>query len=289
MTTSTATDTPALGRQIQGPTALGSSPQRLWNLTRTLALTDFKLKFFGSALGYLWQLMRPLMLFGVLFVIFTQVVNLGKRVELYATALLLGIVLFGFFSEATGASVRSLIDRENLVRRIEFPRLAVPMSTVLTSLLNLGLNLIAVFIFLVIQGGRPRASWLELPLLVALLTLLVLGFAMLLSAMFVRFRDVAPIWDVLLQALFYGSPIFYPVQTIHGAHHELIVRLLMINPFAALMQQARHAIVAPSHPSTAAAMGGAVWLLIPAAIATVVIVAGYRVFSREAPRIAELL
>jgi ABC-2 type transport system permease protein len=278
-----------LGRPIPGPTAMGEDPRRFWTLARTLALTDFKLKFFGSVLGYLWQLMRPLLLFGVLFVVFTQVVDLGQGVQLYATALLLGIVLYGFLNETTSGGVRCLVDRENLVRKIDFPRLAVPVAVVITGLLNLGLNLVAVFVFLFIQGGDLRWTWLELPLIVAVLTVLCLGLAMLLSAAYVKYRDVAPIWDVVLQALFYGSPIFYPVQTISGKHADLIVKLLMFNPFAAIIQQGRHALIDPSHPSAAAAAGGTAWLLVPAAIVVVVFAWGFWVFRRAAPRVAELL
>ena len=278
-----------LGREVLGPSALGTNRHRLWILARTLAVTDFKLKFFGSVLGYLWQIMRPLLLFGVLFVVFTQVVSLGNDVPLYATALLLGIVLYGFLSESTSGAVKSLVDREHLVRKVDFPRLAVPLSTVLTSLMNLGLNLVAVFLFLFIQGGNVRLTWLELPFLIAALALFALGLSMLLSAWFVRYRDVAPIWDVVLQATFYASPIFYPVQTIHGEHAELIRRLLLSNPFAAIMTQARHALLGPAYPSTAAAMGGRVWLLIPAGILVVACVLGWRVFNRAAPEVAELL
>ena len=201
---------PRLGREVVGPSALGANRHRVWILARTLSLTDFKLKFFGSVLGYLWQIMRPLLLFGVLFTVFTQVVKLGEDVPLYATALLLAIVLYGFLNESTSAAVKSLVDREHLVRKIDFPRLAIPLATVMTSLMNLGLNLLAVFVFLFVEGGSVRWTWLELPFLIAALALLSLGLSMLLSASFVRYRDVAPIWDVVLQALFYASPIFYP-------------------------------------------------------------------------------
>lgn len=282
-------DRSRLGPPIAGPTALGDDQRRLWTLAWTLAVTDFKLKFFGSVLGYLWQLMRPLLMFGVLFTVFTQVVDLGNGVALYATALLLAIVLYGFFNEVTSGGVGSLVNRENLVRKIEFPRIAVPLSVAITGLMNLGLNLVAVFVFLIIQGGEPRLSWLELPLIIAVLAVLAVGLAMLLSALYVKYRDVAPIWEVVLQALFYGSPIFYPVQTIDGRHADLIKTLLMCNPFAAIVQQSRHALIDPSHPSAAAAAGGTVYLLIPAAITLVAFFWGFRVFRKAAPQVAELL
>jgi len=283
-------DTSKLGRPISGPTATGNDWHRFWTLARTLALTDFKLKFFGSVLGYVWQLMRPLLLFGVLYIVFTQIVNLSGKAPYFGIALLLGIVLYGFFTEATAGGVRCLMERENLVRKIDFPRLAVPVAVVLNALMNLGLNLIAVFVFLMVSGGGVRLSWLQLPFIIAVLVVVGLGFAMLLSVSFVKYRDVAQIWDVILQALFYATPIFYTVQTIHGPHAEAIRRALLCNPLATVIQQARHALIGgPGYPSAATVMGGTVWLLIPAAITVGVCVWGYLVFRRGAPRVAELL
>jgi ABC-2 type transport system permease protein len=276
------------GRRVLGPTALGDDPRRLWHLTRTLAVTDFKLRFFGSVLGYLWQLVRPLLLFGVLYVVFTEVVRLGSGVEYYPVALLLGIVLYSFVSEATSGALTSLVDRENLIRKIEFPRLAVPMASVMTALFNLGLNLVVVFVFLIAAGVDVRWSWLELPLLLAALVVFAAGLGLLLSSLYVTLRDMRPIWDVVLQVMFYASPIFYPIDVVIE-ENQTLATLIMCNPFAVILQQARHALIAPSHPSAADAIGDPALLLIPLAIALLVIVAGYRRFSRTAPRIAEAL
>jgi ABC-2 type transport system permease protein len=274
------------GTLVRGPTALGDDPRRLLRLTWTLAATDFKLRFFGSALGYLWQLMRPLMLFGVLYAVFSQL-GFGGEVKYYAIGMLLGIVLFTFMSEATNQSLRSLSNRENLVRKIEFPRLAVPMASVLTALFNLTLNLVPVFAFLLAAGGRPHWTWLELPVLMVVLAVFVLGLSMLLSVLFVRYRDIEPIWDVVLQATFYASPIFYTATLVRDKAGEEVLRAMMCNPFGAIIQQARHAIIDPSHESAATAMGGAVWLLIPLTVTVAIAVIAYRVFDRAAPRIAE--
>src|SRR3954447_22883989 len=192
-------DYSTLGEPVKGPSALGSDRKRLLRLTWTLAITDFRLRFFGSALGYLWQLMQPLMLFGVLYTVFSVLLDFSGSERFYPVALLAGIVMFSFISEATTNSVRAIINREPLVRKIDFPRAAVPLSTVLTALMNLGLNLIPVVLFLLAAGGRPRLSGLETPLIIAVLTVWVLGLAMLLSALFVRYRDVEPIWTVALQ------------------------------------------------------------------------------------------
>ena len=276
-------------REIKGPSALGSDPRRFLHLTWTLAATDFKLRFFGSALGYLWTLMRPLMLFGVLLVLFTQILDLADNVVLYPQALLLGLVLYNFFGEATGQSVRAIVDREHIVRKIEFPRLAVPLAVVLQALFNLGLSLVVVLGFLLAAGGEVRWSWLELIPLVVLLTVFSTGLAMLLSMLYVRFRDVQPIWDVVLQALFYLSPIFYTVELVAQQFDESVVEYLMWNPFAAILQQARHAVIDPSHPTAAEAAGGLAPLLIPFAIGLVLLVLGGQVFRRGAPRVAEQL
>lgn len=275
-----------MGRPIAGPTALGDSPRRLWLLTWTLAVSEFRLTFFDSVLGYLWTLMKPLALFGVLFVVFTEFLNFSGDVKYYSVALLLGIVLYSFVREATALSVRSLVTRENLVRKVDFPRLAVPMSFILTALFNLLLSLVVVMIFLVGSGGRIRVSWLELPILLVLLIALVTGLSMLLSTLFVRFRDIEPIWDVVLQIAFYASPIFYPIETVLQKRPAL-GHALMLNPFAAILQQARHAFIDPTHESAASAIGGGWRLLAPLAIIVVLNVVGYRVFARNAPRIAE--
>jgi ABC-2 type transport system permease protein len=281
--------TEGLGRPIRGPSALGSDLRRFRQLTWTLAVTDFRLRFFGSVLGYLWQLMRPLMLFGVLYVVFSQVFDLSGDVRYFPVALLLGIVLYGFFAEATSGSVRSLVDRENLVRKIEFPRLAVPLATVLTAIFNLGLNLIPVLIFLLAAGGRPHWSWLELIPLVAVMAVFATGIAMILSSLFVRYRDIEPIWDVVLQVMFYVSPIIYMLQTVTDKGGEGVTRAMLCNPFAAILQQARHAFIDPSHISLTHAMNDDLLLLVPLAIVVGVFVIGYRIFDRQAPRIAENL
>src|SRR4051794_14620874 len=208
-----ALDPRRVGRPVTGPSALGGDIPRFIVLTRTLAVTEFKLRFFGSVLGYLWQLMRPLMLFGILYVVFTQFVSVSDQ-KLFPVSLLLGIVLFTFFAEATAGAVPSVVGRENLVRKIHFPRLTIPVSVVLTAFFNLMLNLVVVLIFGLTLGIHARWTWLEMPLLIGLLAVFATGLAMLLSALFVRFRDMDPIWEVTLQVLFYGALIIVPFETV---------------------------------------------------------------------------
>jgi len=270
----------------RGPSALGGDFRRALNLTWILAVTDFKLRYFGSVLGYLWTLMRPLMLFGVLYFVFTQVFALGEDVKYYAVYLLTSIVLYSYFQETTGGGVQCLMARENLLRKMHFPRIAIPVSVSLSALFNLGLNLVAVAVFAVASGVTPHWTWLEFPVLVLGLAVLSIGFAMLLSVLYVRFRDIEPIWDVVLRVAFYASPVLYVI----GMLPQSIQReMLALNPLATILTQMRHAILDPSAPSAATAIGGAWRLAIPIGITIGVFVLGLWLFKREAPRIAENL
>jgi ABC-2 type transport system permease protein len=280
----TTVEMPADMRIVQGPSALGNDPRRFVALTRTLTLTDFKLKFYGSALGYVWQLVRPLLLFGILLFVFTNFIKFGK-VPHYEVLLLLALVLYSFIAEGVSGAVDSVVAREPLVRKVQFPRLVIPATVVATAFLNLLLNLVAVFIFAAIRDVQPQWQWFELPLILLLMVMLASGAAMLVSCLFVRYRDVKPITDVLLQALFYGTPIFYPVERIAPTLRHLLV---MLNPFAAIIQAAKHAFV-PSSMTAAEAAGGTVNLLVPLAIILGLFGVGFYVFNKEAPRIAEEL
>jgi ABC-2 type transport system permease protein len=227
------------GARYRGPSALGEDLRRFWSLTFTLAATDFKLRFFGSLLGYLWTLIRPLLLFGVIYVVFTEVVRFGEGVEHYPVYLLTSIVMFSFFSEATSRGVTSLIERENLLRKIRFPRLVIPLSVALAALFNLLANMVAVFVFVFISGVEPRPDWVQVPLLVAMLVVLATGVTMLVSALYVRFRDMQPIWEVALQVLFYASPVLYVITFVP----EDFRKIAASNPIATILTQMRHALI----------------------------------------------
>jgi ABC-2 type transport system permease protein len=268
-----------------GPSALGDDLRRFVNLTVMLAVTDFKLRYFGSVLGYVWSLLRPLMFFGVLYIVFTEVVRLGDAIPYYPVYLLESIVLWTFFAETTNASVRCLVDRENLLRKIRFPRLVIPLAVVLTSLFNLALNMVVVVIFALASGITPTIGWFEVPFLLLFLAVLSTGVGMLLSALFVRFRDLQPIWDVILQILFYGSPILYVASN----YPDQLERILSVNPLAVVFSQMRKSFIDPSAPSAAVYLGGTARLLFPIAIVAGVFWLGWWVFNREAPRIAENL
>jgi ABC-2 type transport system permease protein len=281
--------------RVYGPSAFGGGLQRFWSLTFMLARTEFKLRFFGSVFGYVWTLMRPLLFFGVLLFVFTDLlhVNSGNPVEHYPEYLLESIILFTYFQETTSGAVPSLVGRENLLRKVRFPRLVVPLSVALTCFFNLCMNLIVVFIFILASGIEPRVSWLELPLLIALLVIISTGVGMLLSALYVRYRDIQPIWEVFSQILWYGSPILYTVQTSTATSKHLLgipfSRILVANPLGAIITQARKALLQSSAPSAARALGGDVRLLIPLGITFGLFALGLWYFNREAPLISEKL
>lgn len=282
-----AIDYSELGPPISGPRALTNDWSRFWHLTYNIARNEFKLRFFGSILGYLWQLMRPLLLFGVLLFVFSFIKV--SNAPHYAVALLAGIVLFTFFGEATGGAVRSVVDRENLVRKIHFPRLVIPLSIVLLASFNLSLNLIVVLIFALAEGVRPMISWVEAPLVIGMLVIYCTGLAMLLSALFVHFRDIQPIWEVFNQVLFYASGILIPVELLREKLNSTEFHLLMLNPLAIIVEQFRHAMVDRGALSAGQVLGGWWQLLEPIGIVVAIFVIGFWVFNRSAPLIAENL
>lgn len=272
-------------REVRGPSALGGGRRRFFDLLWLIAVTDFKKTYFGTALGYIWSLVRPLILFAVLLAVFTKIFRLGSQVPNYPVLLLFNIVVFTFFQEATGAAVGSVLGQEGIVRKTQFPRLVIPLSVVLTALFTLALNVIAVFAFIVIYGVDPTSTWLLLPVILAPLFIFTCALALLLSALNVRFRDVAIIWSVLATVLFYGTPILYPIEVVPDG----IKTLVLINPLTPIFEQARAWIIDPSAAGAISAAGGAINLLPAAAIFVAVCVAGIWVFRREAPRIAERL
>lgn len=285
-----------LGRPIRGPQALTDDWARFWHLTWNIALTQWKLRFFGSALGYAWQLVRPLLLFGVLWVFFTQIGHLGQGPaarlghpeHFYGAQLLGSIVLFTFFAEATAAAVKSVVEQEVLVRKIQFPRMVIPLSVVLLSMFNLLLNLIVVLIFAVAAGVHPMLSWLELPLIVAMLVVFTTGVSMLLSALYVYFRDINPIWDVVSQVLFYASPVIIPLDKVAAKVSPLVLHLYMLSPLSTALQQFRHAMINHAAPSADGVMGAPLTLAVIALVA-IVCALGFVVFNRTAPYVAENL
>jgi ABC-2 type transport system permease protein len=278
-----STQDPVL-RDVPGPSALGGGWRRSWELLRIIAITDFKRTYFGTVLGYLWSLARPLMLFAVLLAVFTQIFRLSG-VPHYAVLLLMNIVLFGFFQEATVTSVGSVVAQEAVVRKTQFPRLVIPLAVVLTSVFNVLLNLVVVVVFILASGVTPTWTWLLFPVVMGLLLGLTVAVSMIVSSLYPRYRDVSIIWTVLSTVLFYATPILYTGEYLE--RHDLLRRLIMLNPLSPIFLLARKWFIQPSAPGPAAVAGGAVELLGPLAIYVGVCALAVWVFRREAPRIAE--
>lgn len=274
-------------QEVRGPSALGGGSRRFFDLLWLMSVTEFKRVYFGTVLGYLWSLIRPLILFGVLLFVFTKVFRVGHLLHNYPVMLLLGIVLYTFFQEATQNSVTSVASQEGVVRKTQFPRLVIPFATVLTSAFNLCVNLAVVFVFILAWGVDPTWTWLLFPVALAVLFIFAAGLGTALSVLFVRFRDVAIIWAVVAQVLLYATPILYPLGE-KGINNPSIERLLMLNPLGVIFEQVRVWILAePEAPTAAQAAGGALHLLPAAAIFVGSCAFAAWIFNREAPRIAE--
>jgi ABC-2 type transport system permease protein len=273
-------------RDVRGPSALGGGWRRALDLLYLIAAAEFKKTYFGTVLGYLWSLARPLLLFGVLLAVFTQVFRIGSQVPNYPVLLLFNIVLFGFFQEGTTGAVTSIVSQESVVRKTQFPRLVIPLAVVLTSFFNLALNLVVVFVFILAWGIDPHWSWLGFPLVLAAIVVLTAAVAMLVSSLYPRFRDTAIIWTVLATVLFYGTPVLYPLDVVHA---QVMHDLLLVNPLTPLFELARMWVIDPSAPGPVDAAGGWGLLLVAAAIYIGICALSVWVFRREAPRIAEQL
>ena len=277
-------------KEIRGPSAIGGGTRRFFDLWWLTAKTQFKLGYHGTALGFLWSLVRPLLLFAVLLVVFTQIFRLGDTVPNYAALLLLNVMLFGLFQEATVNSVQSVVANEALVRKMQFPRLVIPLSVVLTVSLQFALNLVVVFTIIIATGVEPIWTWALIPLLVAALLTLTTAMSLLLSALYVRLRDVAIIWTVLATVLFYATPVLYPIEYTDDISDGVFRTAIMLNPLTPIFNQAHEWVINPSAPGAIEAANGD-WLLvaIPALLYVVICWLGVWTFVREAPRVAENL
>jgi ABC-2 type transport system permease protein len=279
--------TPEL-RDVPGPSALGGGWRRALELLYIIAVNDFKRTFHGTVLGYIWSLGRPLLLFAVLLEVFTKIIGRFGNIPHYPALLLMNIVLFGLFQEATMTSVGSVVGQEAVVRKTQFPRLVIPLAVVLTSVFNLIANLIVVAIIMLATGVTPQWTWLLFPVVLALLLGITIAVSMIVSSLYPRYRDVAIIWTVMSTALFYATPVIYTLGAI-SKNHPTLHHLIALNPLSPIFELARKWMITPSAPGPAAAAGGYPALLIPVALYIAICVLAVWLFRREAPRIAEAL
>lgn len=253
-------------------------------LLAELVRTDFKLRYQGSILGYAWSLLKPLLLFIILYVVFVYFLKIGKDVPHFPVYLLLGIVLWNFFVEMTSQSLGSIVGRGDLIRKIRIPRWIIVFSSSLSALINLGINLIVVFVFAIVNGVDFSFTALLLPLNIAEIYFFSLGISLFLAAAYVKFRDISYIWEVILQAGFYATPIIYPLALVTN---EFIQKLLLLNPMAHAIQDARFNLVTHETLNAHALMGNSLMIIVPVLITALVLVGGVLYFKSQSRTFAE--
>jgi ABC-2 type transport system permease protein len=247
---------------------------------------EFKLKYTGSALGYVWSIIKPLAYFAVLWVVFGRFFKLGAVFSKYPLYLILGIVLWTFFVDATSLAMASLVARSGILRKMAFPRLVVPVSATMVAVVTFAINFVIVAAFLVISREAPSPAWLLVPLLLIELYVFTLGLSLILATLYVRFRDVGQIWELVTQLLFFATPIMYPL----GLLPPWARSVSMLNPFTQVVQDIR-SLFMPDAPARSILLApdvlGGGGRLYPIAISFVVLVAGLLLFRREEPWVAE--
>ena len=255
---------------------------KYYGLVRELTLTDFKLKYKASFFGYSWSLAKPLMLFGVLLVVFTTFFKVGATVPHYPVYLLLGIVLWTFFVESTFGSMASIVSKGDLIRKVYFPRIILTISASVTALITLLLNMVVVLVFMLFSKVSLTFSVLLFPLLLIEFCVFTSGVSLLLASLFVRFRDIAHIWEVLSQVLFYATPIIYPLSLVPIT----IGKLVMLSPLAQMIQDFRFILISDETGTAHSTLSFPLWL-IPYILPVFIFAFGYWVFQKSASKFAE--
>ena len=256
-------------------------------LLKQLVITDFKLRYQGSILGYFWSLFKPMMTFGVLFVVFTYIIPTGKDVPHFPAYLLLGIVVWTFFVEATTMGLGSIVGRGDLIKKVSISKISIVISSTLSAGVNLALNSVVVLVFMLISGAE--VNWLLLPfvpLLILELVLLATGLALVLSALYVKFRDFAPIWEIILQVMFYATPIIYPLTLAFKAH-PTIAEILSLNPLAQIMQDLREILITPVTLTTHEVLPVALSYILPIVMVLAMTALGYLYFKKRSQYFVE--
>jgi ABC-2 type transport system permease protein len=253
---------------------------------RVVGGIHFKAKYTDAALGYAWSIVKPLAYFGVLWLVFAHLLRTANQTEDFTLFLLVGILLFLFFIDAVSAMLPSIVADGATLRRLAFPPIMVPLSASVAICITFLVNASAFAVFAVIQAIEPRMAWLlVIPLLVELYVFTV-SLGLLLSALYVRFRDISQVWELAAQLLFFASAIFYPI----GILPDWAQKVAFLNPFVQIMQDIRHALLGASGPNDLTAadvFAGAGGRLIPLAIVVLVFLAALAFFRREGRYFAE--
>ena len=252
-------------------------------ILRAMVVSDFKLRYQESLLGYLWTLLRPLMMFSILYVVFVRFLKLGADIPYNPVYLLFGLVIWEFFKDTTMLGLRSLVNRADLLRKISFPRYVVVLSVAAGFLIGFFLNMVVIVLFMILLTVPVRLEILWLPLILVELLALSVAVAFFLGALFVRFRDLDYIWEVCLQAAFYLTPIFYPLSFVPLR----AARLMILSPLAQLIQDARYCLVT-DQTQTIATVYGTPWMrLVPLGITVILAASSVVFFRRRSPTFAE--
>ena len=263
-------------------------------LLKELTKTDFKLRYQGSALGYLWALLRPLMMFAILYVVFAKLLQFGNKIDHYPVYLLVGTTFWSFFTECTNQGIQAIVGRGDLIRKVCFPKYIVVVSATLTAVINVLINLVVIFIFALIDGVTPSWNWLLVPFLLLELYMFSLGISFLLGAINVKYRDITSIWDVCVQALFYAVPIIYPI-TMVAENSVTAAKIILLNPIAQVIQDLRYCIVTKEATATEEIVTTwsfvgeehFFWKLIPLILVLIMLIWGSWYFRKKSKRFAE--
>jgi ABC-2 type transport system permease protein len=252
-------------------------------LLKQLVKTDFKLRYQGSVLGYVWSLLRPLALFVILYIVFTKFLKIGQGIPHYPIYLLLGIVLWNYFVEVTSGSVGAIVGKGDLIRKINFPKYVIILAGSFSALINLALNFVIVGVFMVINQVDVRPVAILMPIIVLELFIFSLSMAFFLSAAFVRFRDVSYIWEVVIQGAFYATPILYPLSLVP----LWAAKILMLNPMAQIIQDARYLLVTTESPTIADLYGSRAARMVPLLITLFLVTLATVYFKNRSKYFAE--
>ena len=255
-------------------------------LLKELTKTDFKLRYQGSVLGYLWALLRPLMMFAILYVVFAKLLRFGGDIPHYPVYLLCGITMWSFFTECTSQGIQAMVARGDLIRKISFPKYIVVVSSTLTAVINMLINLVVIIIFALINGVTPSLSWLLVPLSLLELYTLSLGIAFLLGAINVKYRDITSIWDVCIQALFYAVPIIYPISMVMSAS-PLAAKIILLNPIAQAIQDIRHNLITVETATTWNTLGNFWFQILPIILIIILLILAALYFRKKSKFFAE--
>lgn len=257
------------------------------NLLKELVKTDFKLRYQGSILGILWSVLKPLALFIVMYTVFVRFLKFTDGTPTFPIVLLLGISLWSFFSEATSVGMRAIVDRGDILRKINFPKVIIVLSTTTGSLIGLAINLLVVIVFALFSGVNFTWWILLVPLGIIQLYAIAMGLSFILATLYVKFRDIGHIWDVVLQALFYATPIIYPI-TMVTANHPEIAKIIMLSPLTQPIQDIRHNLIAPDTTATTWGMIDNWYVaIIPIIITIILLIVGVMYFNRNSKKFAE--